>query len=62
MRKIYIAILVSLLAASCVSLERLSLPPGLRATFNEHWGRMGDFTHYNGDNGSTWTSEPAWEY
>ena len=48
--------------ASCVSLERLSLPPGLRAVFNEHWGRMGDFTHFNGDNGSTWTSKPAWEY
>ncbi len=48
--------------AFCVSLERLSLPPGLRAAFNENWVRMGDFTHYNGDNGSTWTSEPGWEY
>ena len=48
--------------AYCVSLERLSLPPGLRATFNENWESMGDFTHYNGDNGSTWTSDPGWEY
>ncbi|MBR4502676.1 MAG: leucine-rich repeat protein [Clostridia bacterium] len=48
--------------AFCVSLERLSLPPGLKATFNENWVHMGDFTHYNGDNGSTWTSRPGWEY
>lgn len=37
---------------SCVSLERLSLPPGMTADIG-HWAEQGDFTYYNGDNGST---------
>ena len=37
----------------CVSLERLSLPPGLTAEFNTGWAEQGDFTYFNGDNGST---------
>ena len=41
--------------AHCVSLERLSLPPGLSAAFSSDWARQGDFTLYNGDNGSTYT-------
>ena len=40
----------------CVSLERLSLPPGLKAVFNDGWAERGDFTHYTGDNGS-WVPE-----
>ena len=40
----------------CVSLERLSLPPGLKAVFNDDWSERGDFTHYAGDNGS-WVPE-----
>ena len=38
---------------TCVSLERLSLPPGLTAEFDHTWAEQGDFTYYNGDNGST---------
>ena len=37
----------------CVSLERLSLPPGLTVHRNEDWAAYGDFTWYNGDNGTT---------
>ena len=37
----------------CVSLERLSLPPGLQAKFDGGWAERGDFTFFNGDNGST---------
>ena len=39
--------------SGCVSLERLSLPPGLNAVFDTHHIEYGDFTVYNGDNGST---------
>ena len=38
---------------TCVSLERLSLPPGLEASFNTAWAERPDFSHYNGDNGGT---------
>ena len=39
----------------CVSLERLSLPPGLSVQPDEDWSLGGDFTFFNGDNGTTWT-------
>ena len=46
--------------ASCVSLERLSLPPELDADIRPQRGvAFGDFTHYNGDNGSTAASGTA---
>ena len=38
--------------ANCVSLERLSLPPGFTATIGDAVEET-DFTFYNGDNGST---------
>ena len=41
----------------CVSLERLSLPPGLQAEFDGNWAEHGDFTYFNGDNGSTLARE-----
>ena len=37
----------------CVSLERLSLPPGLEVQMNGRWAEYGDFTWFNGDNGTT---------
>ena len=37
----------------CVSLERLSLPPGLKALKDESWAEYADLTWYNGDNGTT---------
>lgn len=37
----------------CVSLERLSLPPGLRADFDEANALREDFSRYTGDNGPT---------
>ena len=43
---------------TCVSLERLSLPPGLSAVFDDGWAERPDFTHYNGDNGSTGVNRP----
>ena len=36
----------------CVSLERVSLPDGLEVKLSS-WGKPGDFTYYNGDNGTT---------
>ena len=36
----------------CVSLERVSLPEGLEVELDT-WGKLGDFTYYNGDNGTT---------
>ncbi len=35
----------------CVSLERVSLPEGMDVSLSR-WALPGDFTHYNGDNGS----------
>ena len=37
----------------CASLERLSLPPGLEARMDMNWTEYGDFTWFNGDNGTT---------
>ena len=47
----------------CTSLERLSLPPGLTAQMDDHWTEYGDFTWFNGDNGTTWTEreDDEWE-
>lgn len=39
--------------SDCVSLERLSLPEGLKATWNADWTERPSFTFYNGDNGET---------
>ena len=44
--------------AQCVSLERLSLPPGLSDEYDDSWTRHGDFSWYNGDNGSTYSIRP----
>ncbi len=44
--------------AQCVSLERISLPPGLSDEYDDSWTRHGDFTWYNGDNGSTYSVRP----
>ena len=46
---------------NCVSLERLSLPPGLTAEFDTRWAERGDFTYYNGDNGGTLSKEKPLE-
>ena len=49
---------------SCVSLERLSLPPGLHAELGT-WSEANDFTHFNGDNApSTAPSggESSWDW
>ncbi len=40
----------------CVSLERLSLPPGFSAELSS-WVDPADFTHYSGDNGTTGTEK-----
>ncbi len=37
----------------CVSLERLSLPPWVPVPERSRWAEFGDFTWYNGDNGTT---------
>ena len=37
----------------CVSLERLSLPPWLRADFSESYSSRADYSSYTGDNGAT---------
>ena len=37
----------------CTSLERLSLPPGLSVRMDTAWTEYGDFTWFNGDNGTT---------
>ena len=37
----------------CVSLERLSLPPGFSVRMDTNWTEYADFTWYNGDNGTT---------
>ena len=39
--------------AFCVSLERLSLPPGLTAVFDTSNCQEEDFSRFNGDNGAT---------
>ncbi len=39
--------------AYCVSLERLSMPDALWQAFEIGYAYLGDFTHYNGDNGET---------
>lgn len=39
--------------AYCVSLERLSLPPGLTAVFDTGNAQEEDFSRFNGDNGAT---------
>ncbi len=39
---------------NCVSLERLSLPPGLEASF-DGYAQQADFTYFNGDNNETGT-------
>lgn len=48
---------------NCVSLERLSLPPGLEAKMDKDWAEYGDFSWYNGDNGTTRREpkEDEWE-
>ena len=45
---------------NCVSLERLSLPPGLTADLSS-WARQPDFTWFNGDNGGTGSAPPPAE-
>ena len=37
----------------CVSLERLSLPPGLDVRWDPDWAERPDFAFFNGDNGGT---------
>ena len=41
---------------NCVSLERLSLPPGLKASWDEDYALHEDLSHYMGDNGATLTT------
>ena len=41
----------------CVSLERLSLPPGMEGFSAGGWVDLPDFTHYNGDNGASGAKE-----
>ena len=47
----------------CTSLERLSLPPWLSVKMEDDWTEYGDFTWYNGDNGTTLPKPKvnAWE-
>ena len=42
---------------ACVSLERISLPPGLGVSRYDGGAVQGDFTWYNGDNGTTVQNE-----